>query len=762
MQQLTLFYHFTKVAGHRTLEQIIGAIKGNHFKTEVAQIRLALQRSNKAKADKLKKQLPAFTPSGNFNGGRTLEHLVEYTQLVILDFDKLEKVQLEGLKQEARQDRFACAGFTSPSGNGYKVIVRVDSKQECHEEAFRQVAKYYTDLLSPQFGGAGGGLLDRSGKDITRLCFLSHDPDAWVKTDREVFPVLADCPPPLTIPEGNPSTHLFCHPDREPSTKKGKATKDVLPKTSGLQQIFTQTQCQSDYIEGNRNNFLYLFSNNANRAGVTETDTLDFALENFSDLPRREVIATVASAYKHHPVEHGSKGTPTEDFYTQLHNTPIFPDEIFPDLPALLREPCALLEDPRERDVFLTAAISILSGCIPATKGVYDRREFFPNLYSFILAPPASSKSVMTFAKHLGNGLHKSLKEQSKTAFDKYKKDLIEYNRRQSRLLKSKKPTALFEAAEENEPVKPPVKLLFIPANTSAAMFRQHLADNGGSGILCETEADTLGNVLQQDWGKYSDLMRKCFSHEDDANSRKSVVEFMELESPRLSIALSGTPNQVLRLIPSSEDGLFSRFLFYIFAVKPHWRDVSPQQGSVNLTEYFRERSQEVVEMHNFLAAHPTEFHFSRSQWAHHFETFQRLLKETYLLNGDDALASVFRMGVIFFRMAMTFSALRKFERRDTTTVIYCSETDYETVQKLANVFIHHTLFLLEKLPKSGMAAFNNLPNNKRQFIENLPPEFRRKDAVEIGEGYGLSRATVDRMLETLFECTQHGMYSKR
>jgi hypothetical protein len=761
MQQLTLFYHFTKVAGHRTLEQIIEAIKGNHFTEQVAQIRLALQRSNKAKADKLKKQLVAFTPSGHFNGGRTLEHLLEYTQLVILDFDKLEKGQLEGLKEQDRQDRFACAGFTSPGGNGYKIIVQVESKQECHEEAFRQVAKYFTELLSPFLEGAGGGL-DRPGKDITRLCFLSHDPEAWFDFDKEVFSVLAA----LVTPPTKKRTVTTSNGQPEPG-------KISAASPGELQTIFSETQRHADYVEGNRNNFLYLFANNANRVGVSETNTLDFALDNFADLPRREVIASVASAYKHHASEFDchsrretAKGGTSEEFYTQLHATPIFPDELFPDLPVILKEPCSLLEDTRERDVFLTAAISILSGCIPATKGIYDRREFYPNLYSFILAPPASSKSVMTFAKQLGAGLHKSLKEQSKTALDKYKKDLIEYNRRQSRLLKSKKQSALFEATEENEPVKPPVKLLFIPANTSAAMFRQHLADNGGSGILCETEADTLGNVLQQDWGKYSDLMRKCFSHEDDANSRKSVVEFMELESPRLSIALSGTPNQVLRLIPSSEDGLFSRFLFYIFAVKPHWRDVSPQQGSVNLTEYFREKSQEVIEMHNFLAAHPTEFHFSRSQWTHHFDTFQRLLKETYLLNGDDALASVFRMGVIFFRMAMLFSALRKFERRDTTTVIYCSETDYETVQRLANVFIQHTLFLLEKLPKTGTAAFNNLPNNKRLFIEKLPAEFRRKDAVEMGEGYGLSRATVDRMLETLtgsyFECAQHGVYSKR
>jgi len=453
MQQLTLFYHFTKVAGHRTLEQIIEAIKGNHFKDQVAQIRLSILRSNKAKADRLKKQLPAFTPSGRFDGGRTLEHLLEYTQLVILDFDKLDRMQLEGLKQEARQDRFACAGFASPSGNGYKIIIRVDSSQAQHEEAFQQVAKYFMEFLSPQVGGAGGGL-DCSGKDITRLCFLSHDPEAWFDPGKEVFPVLI-----LSSSAGGTATAPFCHPRRGPV--HASAAEDLPNK---LQTIFSQIQSQSDYVEGNRNNFLFLFANNANRAGITETDTLDFALENFSDLPRREVIATVASAYKHHPAEHatflsspqGNRSVPngqknTEEFYTQLHNTPIFPDEIFPDLPALLKEPCALLEDPRERDVFLTAAISILSGCIPATKGVYDRREFYPNLYSFILAPPASSKSVMTFAKQLGAGLHKSLKEQSKTAFEKYKKDLADYNRRQSRLKKGKKSPALFEVTEENE-----------------------------------------------------------------------------------------------------------------------------------------------------------------------------------------------------------------------------------------------------------------------------------------------------------------------
>jgi hypothetical protein len=64
------------------------------------------------------------------------------------------------------------------------------------------------------------------------------------------------------------------------------------------------------------------------------------------------------------------------------------------------------------------------------------------------------------------------------------------------------------------------------------------------------------------------------------------------------------------------------------------------------------------------------------------------------------------------------------------------------------------------------VSAFNNLPNNKRLFIESLPKEFRRKEAIEAGATFDLSRATVDRMLESLtgsyFECTQYGIYTKR
>ena len=76
-------------------------------------------------------------------------------------------------------------------------------------------------------------------------------------------------------------------------------------------------------------------------------------------------------------------------------------------------------------------------------------------------------------------------------------------------------------------------------------------------GIFCETEADTMGNVLKQDWGSYSDLLRKAFHHEPVSYSRKTNKEWIELKMPRLSVALAGTPGQVEGLIKSAEDVLF-------------------------------------------------------------------------------------------------------------------------------------------------------------------------------------------------------------
>ncbi|MCF8247577.1 MAG: DUF3987 domain-containing protein [Saprospiraceae bacterium] len=113
--------------------------------------------------------------------------------------------------------------------------------------------------------------------------------------------------------------------------------------------------------------------------------------------------------------------------------------------------------------------------------------------------------------------------------------------------------------------------------------------------------------------------------------------EFFEIDQPRLSVAISGTPKQILKLIPSVEDGLFSRFLFYCYAVQPAWRDVSPATGGINLTEHFASLSERTLEVTRFTSENPVQFYLTTDQWQRLNEHFTRLLQETNAFFGTES-----------------------------------------------------------------------------------------------------------------------------
>jgi hypothetical protein len=71
--------------------------------------------------------------------------------------------------------------FVSPSGNGLKVFIEVDTGMEHHDTAYQQVQKYYED--------ATGLKADSSCKDITRLCFMSYDPNLYKNLSYQKFEV---------------------------------------------------------------------------------------------------------------------------------------------------------------------------------------------------------------------------------------------------------------------------------------------------------------------------------------------------------------------------------------------------------------------------------------------------------------------------------------------------------------------------------------------------------------------------------------------
>jgi hypothetical protein len=519
-----------------------------------------------------------------------------------------------------------------------------------------------------------------------------------------------------------------------------------------------------------------LLACHANRAGITQDETEELINQSF-DLDPRETRTIVSGVFRRHTQQFGqshdrllnqslkNKSTKTnfseKDFKvnndnnnsTDLLNMPGMPEEIFSNLPELLLHGVKAFSTPRERDVFLTGAITILSGCLPNVEGIYDQRTVYPNLNSFIIAPAASGKGALVFAKTLGQAYHNKLLKESQEAKKRYDAELQLYKANQR---KSKKGELL-----EEEPQLPAFKILFIPGNSSSAAVIRHLIEGDEKGIFCETEADTMSNSLKQDWGGYSDLLRKAFQHESISYSRKTNQEYLEINKPKLSVALSGTPSQVHGLIKSAEDGLFSRFIFYTFKVKPEWRDVSPR-SSGNLTQHFEMLSNRTLQMVEFLDRYPTVFDLTAQQWSQHNARCSKWLKEITVFVGEEASSSVKRLGLIAFRMAMVLSAIRKFENGDTSNRVVCDDTDFGVAFRMAEVYLHHSIYMFSRLPRQETISDPSL----RKLFDALPKEFVREQAISCGQPLGISPRTVDKYLSQLAASEllakpRYGCYSK-
>jgi len=725
MAVCTIFKNFATPVEDVSLIILSNWIASHKYKPAVTEIRDLIAQGKTEEAQAKKQQLLAFTPSATFKEKRLLPNMEQYSGFVHLDFDKLLPEQLIAafLIIAAIPYTFLC--FISPSGNGLKVFIEVNTGAEHHDTAYLQVMQYYEK--------ATGLKADVKCKDITRLCFVSHDPQLYKNIYNEKFhvqdiPVQVKPVPVFTIQE----------------TKEESTAADEYLLIFQQQVLFTNQKME--YTNGNRNNYMYLLASNCNRAGMPQSDTEILCTQHF-DLSEREIKDSVSSAYKHHQPEfakfantaklQSTEQPPTEDY---LKNTPTIPEELYQQMPDILKQGALAFTDERERDVFLTGALAILSGCLPGVKGVYAGNEVFPNLFSFAIAPAASGKGALKFAKMLADEYHSFVLTASRESEAQYNQEVSEHKQK----LHSKKKS---DAAFEEVPVKPSFKVVYIPANTSYAKILWHLEQNEGTGIICETEADTLGNVFKQEWGSYSDMLRKSFHHERLSSSRKGNNEFTEVNAPSLSIALSGTPNQVTGLISSSEDGLFSRFMFYAFKVEQKWKDVSPNAHSVNLTEHFKNLSQTVFKMVLFLQREETIVALTAPQWQQLNQSCEAWLNEVTMFTAEEAASIVKRLGLILFRMAMLFTALRKFENGEAAIQVICTDEDFSTALRLAQIYLHHSILMFNNLPKQSEATQFKTGDSKRKFFDTLPSEFTRQQAVETGKQFQLSARTVDDIL---------------
>jgi hypothetical protein len=188
-----------------TLAQVLSKIASDIYEPQITKLRNALRNQGRGTYDFFKKLLDAVTFGGTFHPSRAKAHLIQHSGLVHLDFDGVPDVA--GVKQ------VLCVGvgvsycFLSPSAHGLKLGVRVEpvADDTQYKRAWQAVADHFERQYEL--------IADPTGKDISRLCYVSWDPDAFFNPQPTLFHV------PTLRQTGRNTEHMLTPPPPAPVTR---------------------------------------------------------------------------------------------------------------------------------------------------------------------------------------------------------------------------------------------------------------------------------------------------------------------------------------------------------------------------------------------------------------------------------------------------------------------------------------------------------------------------------------------------------------
>lgn len=481
--------------------------------------------------------------------------------------------------------------------------------------------------------------------------------------------------------------------------------------------------------------------------------------------------------------------TPAEKTPPPATDLPRFPDYRWP---AFLQTVMDCGESPAQRDILFLGAVTVLGSTINRLESfVYGRKKKYPCLQVFVTAPPASGKGALTWVRRLAEPIHNEL-------MDTYREKMKVYRQE-----KTKWDSLGKEKAHMPEPEQPRLKMLLIAGDNTGTGIQENLMDSEGVGLICETEADTVSTAIGSDHGHWSDLLRKCFDHDRLAYNRRTNHEYRECAATYLCVLLSGTPAQIAPLIPSAENGLFSRQLFYYMPAINEWED----QFSGTDTDYdarflaWGKRWKELLDALTATVSHINLTFTDEQQEAfnHHFA---RAFGRAAAVHGDPMKSAVTRIAVNLCRIMSIVALLRSLEtllpggkdegRQPDHLVRLLQECpgltpsadtpqenladgiaprwnltvrddDFHAVLALAEPLYRHACHVLSFLP----AATANRPtaaSAPETLFDRLPLRFTRNEAVRKGEQAGIPAGTTDSMLKRMTERGQllrlgHGEY---
>lgn len=202
---------FDRIGIASNLDEVMEDIRTGKWKAEVEKVR---NEKDEKKRSVLKQQIPACAISGHFSE-RKESGLISHSNRLAVDFDLQDNAALqeglEAVKEALCRDKHSEYVALSVSGKGLFVICRIDGSR--HAESFAFLERYYSETY--------GLTIDKSCKDVSRLRFVSYDPELFHN------------PNAVIVPESKPE-HKPEHGTHQDTGYDNKAVMDAIVKSGRL------------------------------------------------------------------------------------------------------------------------------------------------------------------------------------------------------------------------------------------------------------------------------------------------------------------------------------------------------------------------------------------------------------------------------------------------------------------------------------------------------------------------------------------------
>jgi hypothetical protein len=250
---------FSKEPHFITIEKALERIKSGSSKELVTEIRNTL---DKEKANKIKLNLPSVCFSGKFGNDRKDEQLIEHSGYIVLDFDDIS--ELRDKQTDIISHDFVYACWVSPSGNGLKALVKIADGTK-HREHFQSLQEVFPEI-------------DRSGINVSRVCYESFDPEIYVNDKASVF-AKAKKIEKITVTENQ-----------------------NVDDSENFRRILKWLTNKNDaFVTGERNTYIFKLASACCRFGIDENEALGLISAEYTvsnDFTMSEMKSAVKSGYR--------------------------------------------------------------------------------------------------------------------------------------------------------------------------------------------------------------------------------------------------------------------------------------------------------------------------------------------------------------------------------------------------------------------------------------------------------------------------------